>query len=226
MRKWNDHFFQRTTFPSSVKLRIAGLSVGAGGTRSNKLMRFATDRNRSGVDQLEHLLFVEIDDCMEAFNWPTPPIDACTRRIETSYPDQAATFLCRIGEISGRQGWAIEVLERAVVALSHRRLPSGVLSDNATGILQFLGYERALDIWDCVPVFDLRSAKINNRFVDGPVAAGDDERLTDKRLPWLPGKNIGLQWLVEIDPSKAGRGVNVARVAQNRDRGPDFLSRQ
>jgi hypothetical protein len=57
-------------------------------------------------------------------------------------------------------------------------------------------------------------------------APSDDEGLANKGLAGLPGEHLLLDRLIEVDQSKAGRGVNVAGFTQHSDRGRNLLTRQ
>ncbi len=194
--------------------------------RLGKRVGVPADRNCPGVDQPDHLFLVEIDDCIEPLDRPAPEIGTAAHRIEAGHLEEAATFLCRIGEITGREGRAKEVLERSVAALSHCHLPSGVGARNALGVLPLLGQDPALDMRDRLPAHELARAEIDHRFVDSAVASGDDERPADKGLSGIPCKHIGLGRLVEIDQRKPGLRVDFAGCAQRRDRSRDLPTRQ
>jgi hypothetical protein len=107
--------------------------------RLREFVAVAADRDDSCVDEPDYLFLVEVDNRIEPLDRPSPQIGSAARRIETGYLEKAAALLCRVGEITGREGRAKEVLEGGVAAISHCRLPFGVGACDLLSILPFFG---------------------------------------------------------------------------------------
>src|ERR1700693_3167940 len=182
------------------------------------------DRDSAGIDNPDHLFLIEIDQRQQAFDRPAPDV-AGAGLVEAGHPDEAAPLLRRIGEIAGRERRAKQLVAAKIVIapLARRRPPAGIGQGYPLRLPPFLAADRRLHARDRFPALDLARGEIDDCLMDRAIAAGDDEGLAREGLPRLPRQDLAFVGLVEIDQREAGVGIDIAGLAQHRDRGLDLL---
>src|SRR6266478_3430672 len=106
---------ERPVFPAHRRARLAAVEhdTGAGERLLERAgwawrcplegMRVTAERDRPGIDQPDHLCFVEIDHRVQPFDRPPPDIVAARCSIEAAHPDKAPPSLGGIAEIASRK---------------------------------------------------------------------------------------------------------------------------
>jgi hypothetical protein len=82
------------------------------------------------------------------------------------------------------------------------------------------------DRWWAYNYLDPARRQVDDGFVDGAIAAGDDKGLASDLLPRAPRQHRVLLRFVEIDQREPHCRIRVSRTAKLGDCDPDFLAGQ